>query len=304
MAKYSLSIVLNPILSLECDIDTDIFDELDCPYNRDYNVECKKFYDEYVDVEQLSASDIKKIRIKAGGASGAYGNVLFSKLNNRDIAIKIQGINKDLGSNYSSYRSEICATQKASVYGLAPKVLAYWKCEPECVIVMERIMGITLVEYIKQYCILSDRETIMNVYLRVIRAALRLNWEAGILHGDVNFDNIMIDTNDEVKFIDFGLSYVMGKYRVDEDGIYFADNSFYDVIGVTERMVTYNQIYGRGKSNLTLKSFIDIVKKNLYTKNNGYIQFMPNIFRDFYATHGRIPSVDEAMKALMTKLDI
>ena len=70
-----------------------------------------------------------------------------------------------------------------------------------------------LFEYFSTFLILRVLETvhlslprIINIFTQIIRSIMYL-FNAGIVHGDIKDENIVVDKNDNVKLIDFGSSY-------------------------------------------------------------------------------------------------
>lgn len=77
-------------------------------------------------------------------------------------------------------------------------------------IVMEYIDGCTLKEYLRNNCGKLDYKTVLEIMEPVIRS-LHVIHKNQLLHRDIAPDNIMIDSNNRVKLIDFGASRYYGE---------------------------------------------------------------------------------------------
>lgn len=78
--------------------------------------------------------------------------------------------------------------------------------ENEFYVVQEHIQGDTLSDYIEKHGSLSDEE-IRSIILQVC-SGLETVHALGIVHRDINPNNIMLDENGCVKIIDFGISRI------------------------------------------------------------------------------------------------
>ena len=78
--------------------------------------------------------------------------------------------------------------------------------ENEFYVVQEHIQGETLSDYIEKHGCMSDDE-IRNIILQVCNGLETIH-ALGIVHRDINPNNIMLDENGCIKIIDFGISRV------------------------------------------------------------------------------------------------
>lgn len=70
-------------------------------------------------------------------------------------------------------------------------------------IVMEYINGINLKDFLKNSGGRLDEATVLNLMKPVFESLYRIH-QSGLIHRDISPDNIMVDTNGEIKLIDFG----------------------------------------------------------------------------------------------------
>lgn len=80
----------------------------------------------------------------------------------------------------------------------------------------EFIKGITLTEYLKSLKKISNsKETLTNLMKQVIKSIEKLH-KLGIVHNDINGENIIITENDKIRIIDFGEANVNKKYMYND----------------------------------------------------------------------------------------
>ncbi|MBO3341962.1 protein kinase family protein [Clostridium perfringens] len=154
--------------------------------------------------------------IKGYIGKGDNGVILEVKeeITNQDRALKIWLPNKKKNkSNDSRGKAEIEKIAKLEHSNIVKyfhsEIIEGYKC---CV--MERINGVTLREYLdSHHPLLSERYDI----LQDIFKALRYSQEKGVYHGDLHLDNILIDSNKEMKILDYGTSIFSGRYSLERD---------------------------------------------------------------------------------------
>jgi predicted Ser/Thr protein kinase len=122
--------------------------------------------------------------------------------NDATFVVKFQPV-YDCTERHFLQELRIMHTMQVQAPGVAPKVHAAWLVdglERGCV-VMERIRGVTLREWQKSH-------QLTNVHLMELISNVKLMHHAGVVHGDLHQDNVMVvsDASDSVRFriIDFG----------------------------------------------------------------------------------------------------
>lgn len=85
-----------------------------------------------------------------------------------------------------------------------PKIIDYFKYENGYYYVMTSIPGITLDQYLNTR---PMTRTLINSWLKEIAEILEHIHTQGIIHGDINTHNILIDGQNSLYLIDFGSSF-------------------------------------------------------------------------------------------------
>jgi protein kinase A len=135
---------------------------------------------------------------------GKGGRVLIGSFASREYAIKV--ISKDL-LKYANIETEILERLDSH---LIVKYFGRLEDESNFYIVLEYITGSDLFHMMRRQRL--RQPTITNLAVQVLEG-LSLLHSSGIVYRDLKPENLMVDDQLHVKFIDFGLSKVMVKDR-------------------------------------------------------------------------------------------
>jgi serine/threonine-protein kinase len=145
--------------------------------------------------------------------SGAYGTVYEAiNLEGRKIALKVINIPSDNPSFIKHTEQELKNLQKLSVPFCNPHVICYYGGyvdDNKFLIEMELIQGIELDKFVNR---LKKTKSPQMVYYYLLLIAkdiadgLKFSHEKGIIHNDIKPSNIMVDKNNVLKIIDYGMS--------------------------------------------------------------------------------------------------
>lgn len=99
-----------------------------------------------------------------------------------------------------------------------PKIYLKYKTKDYIALIMERINGITLNEYLKLNLNNNNIKSIGEIVSSLYTTVLALH-NIGYTHGDLHGNNIIIYDNNKVKLIDFGQSELVGKMSASDENI-------------------------------------------------------------------------------------
>jgi len=118
---------------------------------------------------------------------------------------------QDISGNESKFDKEAKILEKVNGLGIMPKMIKYWKCNGQgFIVVKDWCYGakkcITFQEIWKNFDKLSlkEKEKILDKILELFKKLHK----AGIVHGDVHFDNILC-RDGQFALIDFGKAEYM-----------------------------------------------------------------------------------------------
>ena len=104
--------------------------------------------------------------------------------------------------------NELLSQIKASKHNLAPKIYEIWMCEDKTVFIMDRLVGMSLGEYLSpQHKVNEDMK---KEILRKAYEALENLHSIGMIHGDPHLENFIV-VNDKINLIDFGDAQDFGR---------------------------------------------------------------------------------------------
>ena len=164
--------------------------------------------------------------------SGHYGNVFkVCRKKNCDFIIKV--IHK---STHENIKKEICMQKTCAKHGLCKPVEDWWLLQGEGGVIITPVLNETLFDRILnvEVKVLDDyfhldgvipegtdpllHKELDEVIFKDQFELIKLGWEMilklhqlGIVHGDATADNIMLDENDRLYFIDMAFGIIMGK---------------------------------------------------------------------------------------------
>ena len=148
---------------------------------------------------EIDYADLNKPGNRLG--SGAFGRVFESTLNGQTVAYKIM----KHAIHSSIFVNEINIMKRLSHPNIL-QLIGYSVCEAEkfMCIIMERAVGIDLLDYIHHYDVSDNRKKQISV--DIIETLAYMHSQC-IVYRDLKPDNIMIDVHScRIKFIDFGLA--------------------------------------------------------------------------------------------------
>lgn len=171
-------------------------------------------------VLDLTCDQIPEIKKQKLIGKGTYGSVyLFCTVSEKgkqycDYVVKIQNIlepwqideiennrstfKKEKQLSYSIITQENLITNLAHDLGMAPKIHRIIDCGENFVILMDFIKGNSLLN------LFNNKELKKEIIDKFFKQLKELH-SNGLYHGDIKFDNAILDPNQEIIFIDFRL---------------------------------------------------------------------------------------------------
>lgn len=117
-----------------------------------------------------------------------------------------------------------------------PKILMMWEEEDYLVIIQEKVIGLSLNEYVRRHENIPNNKRLMIAYdLAKILKYIHLEKRSNTVHGDISPNNIMISYNDEIFLIDFGSSF--RECIVKKEKAYYGTKGYFSPIIVENPMV-------------------------------------------------------------------
>lgn len=142
-----------------------------------------------------------------GGMSKVYG--AMDTILDRKVAIKlIQIPPSEKQATINRFEREVQNTTQLS----HENIVSVWDVgeEDDCFyLVMEYIEGMTLSEYIKTHGALEPKVAV--AYINQVLQGIQHAHEQGIVHRDIKPQNMMIDPNDTIKIVDFGIAKALSE---------------------------------------------------------------------------------------------
>jgi serine/threonine protein kinase len=154
----------------------------------------------YPIVEKIPVPGMKECvwKIKGPIASGVYGTA-YTACCEADCKYVLKYI-RDRVDYKPRFENEIKIQELAASRGFAPRIFDAWTSDSGYAFVMEK-MKTTLADAMK----ITPREKRIEIAIAGFNAIKQLH-SLGYMHGDIHFDNIMLDADDNVKLIDFGFA--------------------------------------------------------------------------------------------------
>ncbi len=140
-------------------------------------------------------------KIAEGGTSNIYKALDLEE--DRVVALKSIKKNSRVKSAKKRFDLEAENLLKFSDNHNVLKIYEYFKCGNNSIIVMEYLKGSTLKQIIKENKLLSIEET-LNYLFQLINALKDMH-DQGIMHRDLKPQNIIINFDDTLKLMDFGI---------------------------------------------------------------------------------------------------
>ncbi len=148
-----------------------------------------------------SYQDLKLLRMIG---QGSFAKVYLARHKTTGELFAVKAIRKKWlasAAAWGSFRQEIEALQKLKIptfvnlngFGRLPN--------GGCFLVLEYIKGKTLTEAAK-----TATKSQKQMWLQSVKSAIQQLHQNGLSHGDLRSENILIDANNEIRIIDFGLS--------------------------------------------------------------------------------------------------
>lgn len=125
------------------------------------------------------------------------------EINQRKCLLK-EVISKDI-NKINMLKNEIIMYNNLKNVDFIPKIYGYKITQEEAYIVYELIEGTNLKSFVFQ----NFKEKVTYI-IKILECVGKLH-DIGIIHGDLKPSNIMIDKNNQIKLIDFGISSIGGE---------------------------------------------------------------------------------------------
>lgn len=143
---------------------------------------------------------------------GAFSNVFLATHRPSGVQVAIKIIKKEIFNDssdgnfsYSDVLREVEILRTTNHPNIV-KLFDYHEDKNNFYIVQELCDHGTVVEYIKNNGN-SENPEIKLIFLQLVNAVSYLHEVAGILHCDIKAENVLLDSNNNVKLVDFGFAY-------------------------------------------------------------------------------------------------
>lgn len=161
---------------------------------------------------------IRSYRILDHLGEGGMGKVFLAEeeLLARKVAIKMLNPSITHQEHFRQRFIEEARIQARMKHPNIVSLLSFFNEDDGYFMVMEFAPGKTLRDLIKTTGPVPEQRT--RVILRQILSALEYAHEQGVVHRDIKPSNIMIDENDELKVLDFGVARLLGDPHLTQTG--------------------------------------------------------------------------------------
>lgn len=255
------------------DINKALFSVLSCPYE-DYILDCMK--------ERLSRDDVASISLDSGTPLLPKNLLWAHGTMSNGTRVTIRKIQSTILEPF------VCLQDEAYRAKLSTKILSYWRCPPDSVIIMEKSNGLNALDEA-----MSHIDHIFEIYLHVIAKIYQLNWKIGIVVND--FIYVYLHQGGEADILGFSEKSLRNDITKIEES-YESEtrlnfDPFIDIREMTDyflRLDSIETIHG---------TFIKKIKLYL----NSSIDFM-NIHKELYRKYNRIPDATEFVTELRNKI--
>lgn len=165
----------------------------------------------YYDVEVLYKNNVPhdfligKELSNQGGSSITYNVYNGSNTESKYILKRIYIEQNDISESIDKFKREVDIQNLVSKTGYTDEIELAYMTDEEMGFVMKKYSRVT-------NGILSDSNIDLEYkkeLLVKIRDGIREISELGVSHNDLHFDNIMLDENNNIKFIDFGIATII-----------------------------------------------------------------------------------------------
>jgi predicted ATPase/serine phosphatase RsbU (regulator of sigma subunit) len=145
----------------------------------------------------------------------------YEKLKNQNVIVKI--LKEDFPSTnlIAQFNGEYEITNRYDLQGIR-RVLAKRKIQNKHILILEYIDGVTIAEYIKNKPI--DLITFLKLAIRCAEILSEIH-QAGIIHKDINPNNILVTTDNKIKIIDFGAATSIKKELQTNTNLYILEGT-------------------------------------------------------------------------------
>lgn len=177
--------------------------------------------------------------------------------NNCEYVAKVQG-----DSISSRRESEI--QRIASTIGVAVPITDIWNYRDNLVIVMPTLKYTfaEIFNQLRQKCT-DDEKTCQDVantvadYVNRTIEKIDLLRKNNIIHNDMNLGNIMVDDNDEIFLIDYGISQIISSEKIFKK--FYYEKDIKELIDITSREFNNTPVWKYLKQQLPQKYVVDFV---------------------------------------------
>ncbi len=168
---------------------------------------------------QLQAGTVlRDYKIEKLLGKGGMGTVYLAKDGFLDRYVAIKELNPILMADselVERFRNEARLQAKLSHANIV-SLYSFFEKNGRYYMVMEYAKGETLKEIIRQTGPIPEERT-LNILKQII-SALEYAHDIGIIHRDIKPSNIILDDNDRVKILDFGIARIMGERGLTQTG--------------------------------------------------------------------------------------
>jgi hypothetical protein len=239
------------------------------------------YFNAWKDIYCTKEHGVEKIGEKIG--QGGYGAVYVACKSQNDCeyvlkVVDISALYKIFHGNYtmeelfSDHIYEVKVQQDVAARGLAPKVLASWRCNQYYLIFSERF-DTTLLNYVRK-----EKFDIRTAEAQAIVDAYRGLAKLGYSQNDAKMDNIVVNYDDQgiitVNIIDFGLTYAKNDTNPKKGWINITPKSWdkdWDLFLLFAHVCQWFPFYPT-KLRALLKLLIDTLGNKIAFLNQSHIQ--------------------------------
>ena len=163
-------------------------------------------------------SIIRDYRIIKRIGEGGMGEVFLASDENlgRNVAIKVLSIELNRNKELIERFKQEARLQASLIHPNIVSLFSFFEHEGTSVMVLEYAEGITLKELIKKTGPIPGPRA-LKIFKQIL-AGVEFAHKKGVIHRDIKPSNILVDGNDDVKIMDFGIAKVIGDRGLTKTG--------------------------------------------------------------------------------------